>query len=217
MMMKRNTDVRALAVVLALTACVAGLRASELLDRVIAVVSGSVIMLSDARAAITLGLVDTHDARDPVAIAMQWLVDRQLVLDEVNRYETPDPDLTKIEPVFVEIRKRLGGDQGTATALASLGLDEDGAKRFVRDTLRVQQYVKIRFESILPGTEEDLRLHYSANIGRFTRDGRQLSLDEARDLVQASLQDSRRLQAIDVWLTRLRRRADVNELYLPTR
>ena len=203
--------------VLAVVACVTGAGASELLDRVIAVVSGTVITLSDARAAIMFGLVDTRDARDPVAVAMQWLVDRQLVLDEVNRYDTPDPDLASVEPVFSAIRKTLAGGKGVAAALASLGLDEDGAKRFVRDTVRVQQYLRRRFESILPETDEELRRHYSANSSAFTRDGRQLTLDEARELVQESLQNSRRIQAVKAWLDRLRRRADVNELYLPVR
>jgi len=193
------------------------LDAAEVIDRVIAVVSGSVITLSDARAAILFGLVDVSDARDPVAVAMQWLVDRQLVLDEVNRYETPSPDLSNVEPVFSEIRKKLAGGKGLPAALASVGLEEDAAKRFVRDTLRVQQYVKARFESIMPGTEEELRQHYLNNRSRFTRDGRQLTFDEARELVQEHLQEGRRIQAIDVWLARLRRRADVNELYLPTR
>jgi len=208
---------RAFAVVLALTASVALVGASELLDRVIAVVSGSVITLSDARTAIMFGLVDTRDARDPVAVAMQWLVDRQLVLDEVNRFEAPDPNLANVDPVFSEIRKKLAGGKGAAAALASLGLDEDGARRFVRDTVRVQQYLRRRFESILPGTDEELRQYYSANRSRFTSDGRQLTLEQARDLVQESLQESRRIQAIDAWLARLRRRADVYELYLPAR
>ncbi|MCX6546250.1 MAG: hypothetical protein NTV05_17800 [Acidobacteria bacterium] len=212
-----NRRARAFAVGLVLVAGIAEVRASELLDRVIAVVSGTVITLSDARTAILFGLVETRDAGDPVTVAMQWLVDRQLVLDEINRYETPDADVAAADPVFSEIRKKLAGGKGVAAALSSLGLDEDGARRFVRDTVRVQQYLRTRFESILPGTDEELRLHYSANPTRFMRDGRQLTLEEARDLVQESLQEVRRAQAIDAWLARLRRRADVNELYLPAR
>jgi hypothetical protein len=213
--MNNDGRARVFAVFLALMAGVAGIGAGELLDRVIAVVSGTVITLSDARAAITFGLVETPKSEDPIAVAMQWLVDRQLVLDEVNRYETPDADLSTVEPVFSEIRKKLAGGKGMAAVLASLGLDEDGAKRFVRDTLRVQQYLAKRFESILPGTDEQLRQHYAAHRGQFVRDGRQLTLEEARDLVQESLQATRRVQAIDDWLARLRRRAEVNELYLP--
>jgi len=44
-----------------------------------------------------------------------------------------------------------------------------------------------------------------------------LSFEDGRDMVQADLQDERRVLAIDAWLSRLRRRADVNELYLPVR
>ena len=195
----------------------APLRAAELLDRVIAVVSGTVITLSDARAAIGFGLVDASDARDPVATAMQWLVDRQLVLDEVNRYESSDSASVQVDAVFDELRRRLETGTTFDAALARFGLDQEGARRFVRDTVRVQEYLKRRFESILPATDDELSEHYAAQPGRFVRDGRQLSFDAARDLVQADLQDERRVVAIDAWLARLRRRAEVNELYLPIR
>ncbi|MEI6668985.1 MAG: hypothetical protein WCP29_12570 [Acidobacteriota bacterium] len=215
--MMRSGRVCACVVAVMLIGCAWGVRAAELLDRVIAVVAGTVITLTDARAAIAFGLVETREGGDPVAVAMQWLVDRQLVLDEVNRYETPDSDLSNVDPVFAGIRNKLSGGKGLASALASLGLDEDGAKRFVRDTLRVQEYLRRRFESVLPGSDDELRQYYAANRNRFAREGRPLSFDQARDLVQEQLQDSRRIQAIDAWLARLRRRADVNELYQPAR
>jgi hypothetical protein len=195
----------------------AGVRAAELLDRVIAVVSGTVITLSDARTAIAFGLVDTSGAPDQVAVAMQWLVDRQLVLDEVNRYETPDPDPTVIDPVFEEIRRKLSAGKGFGAALATLGHDEEGARTFVRDTVRMQLYLKRRFESVLPGTEEELRQFYEAHKRAFVRAGRALTFEDARDAVQEGLQEQRRVQALENWLGRLRRRADVNELYMPIR
>ena len=57
---------------------------AQVIDRVLAVVSGTVILMSDARAAISLGLFDAGKAADPVEAAMRWLIDRQLVLDEAG-------------------------------------------------------------------------------------------------------------------------------------
>ena len=204
-------------VTVALAASGTSLHASEVLDRVIAVVSGTIITLSDARAAIAFGLVDVAGQRDPVATAMEWLVDRQLVLDEVSRYESADLDSVQVDAVFAEVRRKLETGRTFDAALAQFGLDQDGARRFVRDTVRVQQYLKRRFESILPGTDDELRERYAARKSQFVRDGRLLSFEEARDLVQADLQDERRVLAVDAWLARLRRRTDVNELYLPVR
>ena len=92
-------------VTVALAASGTSLHASEVLDRVIAVVSGTIITLSDARAAIAFGLVDVAGQRDPVATAMEWLVDRQLVLDEVCRYESADLDCVQVDAVFAEVRR----------------------------------------------------------------------------------------------------------------
>ena len=67
---------RAAALALALACCLQRqpVAAQDLLDRVLAVVSGTVITLSDARAAADFGFVETRGARDPVAAALKWLI-----------------------------------------------------------------------------------------------------------------------------------------------
>ena len=209
----------AVAVAVTLAACaVTPLAARDLLDRVIAVVSGTVITLSDAKAAIRFELVETKGEKDPIAAAMQWLVDRQLVLDEANRYEFGDPTAEQFEAMYGEVTKRLSAGGATpAAALASLGFNDEGAKRFVRDTLRVQQFLQRRFESVQPGTEDELRTFYAANAAKFTKDGKALSFEDARPAVEQTFEAIRRVQTIDAYLARLHRRADVNELYVAVR
>jgi len=148
---------------------------------------------------------------------MQWLVDRQLVLDEVNRYESSDSASVQVDAVFDELRRRLETGTTFDAALARFGFDQEGARRF-RAGHRPRPGVPEAAVRVHPArhrrrTERTLR----RQPGRFVRDGRQLSFDAARDLVQADLQDERRVVAIDAWLARLRRRAEVNELYLPIR
>ena len=205
-------------VIIVLTAAgSATLQGAELLDRVIAVVSGTVITLSDARAALAFGLVDTRDAPDPIEAAMQWLVDRQLVLDETRRYETGDTDPALVDRTLVLIRQRFPSESDYRQALVRLGLDESRIRGLVRDTLTAQQYVARRVETILPATENELREYFGRHPEQFIRDNRPLTFEEAVDDVRGLVDQEQRRQAVAVWLERLRRRADINELYRPAR
>ena len=65
-------------------------RADEVIDRVLAVVAGDLIMQSDLRAARDLGLATAGDGVDPDRAILSQLIDRALILDEVERYAPPN-------------------------------------------------------------------------------------------------------------------------------
>jgi len=188
---------------------------AQVVDRVIAVVSGTVIMLSDARAALTLGLFDAGGAPDPVEAAMRWLIDRQLVLDEAGRGDRVEVDSAALSDALDRVRQRFASEAEYRSAQQSLGLDDAGVRRFVRATLMFRQYVERRIESVLPATEEELREYYAKHAARFVRNGRQLSFEDSLADVTAALQQQRREQATTAWMDRLRRRADIREVYVP--
>jgi hypothetical protein len=58
----------------------------EMLDRVLARVEGEPITLSDARAALALGIVENVEGVDPILSALRQLIERRLVLLEVARF-----------------------------------------------------------------------------------------------------------------------------------
>lgn len=203
------------AIIAVLVAGVVPLRGAELLDRVIAVVSGTVITLSDARTALALGLVDARQARDPIETALRWLVDRQLVADEAARSGALDVDLTLVNREVEAVRQRFPSASDYRAGLVRLGLDDAGVLRLVRGTVAARQYVERRFDAMLQPTDDELREFFARHQERFVHGGRQLTLDEALDEVRAMVQQERRQQAVAAWMDRLRRRADVNELYLP--
>ncbi len=208
----RRIGLAAVAGVLALAASAA---AGDLLDRVLAVVSGNVITLSDARAAMALGVVAPGNARDPMEAAVEALIDRRLVLDEVIRYASAVPDPALVAHRLAQMKAKFPDEQAWTLALTRVGLSDAEATEMARDDVRVQRYVEHRFEAVLPPTDEEIREYYAANQQQFVRDGRPLTLDEARDTVVGRLQAERRRQAVDAWIERLRRRADVIVLYLP--
>ncbi len=182
-------------------------------DRVVAIVSGTIVTMTDALAALDFGFLDAADADDPVAAAVEWLVDRQLVLDEAARYGTPDPEPARVSEVVSGIRARFAGPELFSARLSQLGLSEDDLRLLVRQNLLARSYVERRFDVTLAVTETEAQEYYRLRVDRFVRDGRLRSFEEARSAVYEALTRERRERAVADWLAGLRRRNDVSILY----
>ena len=202
----------ALASIVLAAAAVTVLQA-QVVDRVLAVVSGTVILMSDARAAMSLGLFDAGTAADPVEAAMRWLIDRRLVLDEAERGGRVELDTAAVDRAVDQVRQRFSTDDEYRRALEGLGLDDAGVGRLVREALMVRQYVEDRFDSAVPPSDEELREYFASHPDRFVQAGRQRAFEEALTDVTAAVQQDRRAQAVSAWMQRLRRRADIREVY----
>src|SRR5262245_20413815 len=83
----------------------------EIIDRVLAVVAGDVIMLSDVAAARDLGFVQTGAAANSIRTVLSRLIDRALVLAEVERYAPPEPAADAIGHEMQAVRARFPSDQ----------------------------------------------------------------------------------------------------------
>ncbi len=118
---------------------------AEVIDRVLAVVQGEIITQSDVTAARTLGLVAVPQAPDQVAAAMERLIDRALMLLEVERYSPPEPSDAAIGARLAQVRARFASDAEVDRALAASGLTRDQLRRLVRDDLRIKAYLDGRF------------------------------------------------------------------------
>lgn len=213
----RRLRTAGVALLICLLAAGLPLRAAEVIDRVLAVVSGTVILASDVRIADAFGAVDTARAPDPTLVTLRWLIDRQLVLDEVSRYDTAEPAAARTDAALARVRARFADARAWAGALERLGLEPAAARRWVEDTLRMQDYLSRRFDTAFPPTDEELQDYFTHNASRFVRNGVALSFEEAREDVRGILQADRQRQAVETWLTRLRRRANISELYVPAR
>ena len=119
----------------------------ELLDRTLALVGGQPITLSDARAAIALGLVDAGTSADPIPGVTRQLVDRELILREVQRYAPAAPGETQVDARLDEIRKRFADPAAFARTLDLHGFTEIRLRAWVRDDVRAQAYLAQRFAS----------------------------------------------------------------------
>jgi hypothetical protein len=163
----------------ALIACtlLMGVAHAETIDRVLAVVARQLITLSDVTAAIDLGLQSPGAAADPVRAVLDKLIDRELVLAEVDRYAPAEPTAEAVDRAVEVVRQRFPSAAAFEAALERSGLEEKHLRETLRQDLRMRAYLDQRF----------------------------------------SASSDQRVNAINEWMTGLRRRGGVIDLYLAGR
>ena len=179
--------------------------ASEILDRVLAVVSGDLIMLSDLNAARDLHLMDV-----PARELLPRLIDRALILAEVERYAPPEPGEEAVERRVQAVRATFPAAQAYEIALARVGFDEKQLRERLRQDLRILAYLDQRFTVQAP-SDEDLGRYYREHPQSFTADGRLTPFEQARPRIVEAATAERRQRLVDEWVAGLRRRAEIVE------
>ncbi len=119
--------------------------AQQLLDRILAVVQGQVILLSDVRLFLDAGLVDPSSAVDPVPPALERLIERRLILEEAARYVVEEPAPGEVDARMRGIVQRVGGRPALEAALAAAGYTTPALEQVVQDDLRIERYLARRF------------------------------------------------------------------------
>ena len=132
----------------------------------LAVVAGQIITLSDVTAARDLGLQMPGSATDPVRAVLSKLVDRELVLSEVDRYAPPEPPGEAIDREIDAIRARFPSADAFAETLARSGLDDRHLREIVRQDLRIRGYELQRFASADPVRRQTLIDEWVAGLRR---------------------------------------------------
>jgi hypothetical protein len=185
-----------------------GLASGQVIDRVVAAVGGRIVTASDVRAARDFGLVRADAAPDTSAIVRR-LVDRILVLDEVERYAPPEPDEASVTARLDAIRARFPTPEAFAAAMRVAGVDEASLRQWVRDDLRIRAYLEQRFAGVMEPSGEDLENYARQVRADAARDGQTPAEDEVRRLARERAVADRREALIREWIEGLRRRASV--------
>ena len=164
----------------------------EVIDRVLAILPGQIITLSDVEAALDLGLVEAPAGETRIPIGLSAVIDRVLMLNEVRRVAPPEPPPAAIDARVARIRERLGGPAQVSRVLAARGLDETVLRLYAADDLRLSSYLEERFSAAAQPTDDEIR--------------------QAGESARQRLADERRRTLIGAWTAELRRRADVTVL-----
>ena len=114
-------------------------------------VSGQVILASDVRAFLDLGLhehglweVREQDSTVREGAALNRLIERRLALDEVNRFRQALPTAASVDEYLESVRARFADEDTFAAVLAAVGLDLEDLRQILRDDIRIEAYVAER-------------------------------------------------------------------------
>lgn len=202
--------------VMSVALCAASARA-EVIDRILATVGGGLVLQSDVVAVSRLGFVQPP----PQADALQWtldrLIERRLMLIEVDRFNPPEPERALVDVRLQALDERIGSGERLDAILRETGWTVEQLRLYMRDSLRIDAYIQQRFGNTFQPSEEDVVRYYTAHPDAFTRDGRLRSFGEVRDEARAAVLAQLRAAAVREWVSGLRRRIEVNVLYLPGR
>jgi hypothetical protein len=184
----------------------------QLVDRVVAIVGGTLITLSDVRAADAFGLVevnDVNDGSDRTTLVARALIDRELMRLEVDRFSALDFDASEIDRRMQFIRGRFPSEESFAAALADVAMTEERLRAFIRDDLRIAAYIRERFGAARAVTDEQVLAYYNDHQNEFAVDGRTPPFAEVEQAVRDRIAAANRAQLVNDWLDGLRRRTEV--------
>jgi len=192
-----------------------GAARAEVIDRILAIVDTQIITLSDVRAALKFDLVPADVSSDPIGAALQRLIDRRLMLAEVDRYAPPEPPEAEVNARVASLERRAPDVLAFEIALTKAGLTREELRRQLRDTLRIESYLQQRFASAIQVSDDDVVRYYREHTAEFLRDGQPRLFDEVRDLVRTRAVAAQQSAFVRQWAEGLRRRGAVQLLYLP--
>ena len=186
---------------------------AQIIDRVLAVVIGEPITLSDVTAAMRLGFVtEAPGSADRAQAALNALIERQLQLIEVNRYVPPEPAGTEIDARLAQVRARFDSQAALDAALKDTGVTPTLLRARVRDDLRIENYLHQRFGASYQPGEEEVARYYRSHESEFIRNGVLRPYEDVREEARTRLVDDRTASLVRDWVAGLRRRADVTIL-----
>ncbi|MCA1583828.1 MAG: hypothetical protein LC791_03300 [Acidobacteria bacterium] len=181
--------------------------AQELIERTVAIVGDQVITLSDVRAAIALRLVETEAGLDPIDSATSRLIDRALMLREVQHYAPPEPPDAAVDQRVAFSRERFASTDAFRSAMEAGGFSDQRLRVWIGDDLRIAAYLDQRFAAAGMPNDQEVLAYYNEHRLDFEQGG--VSFDAAVPLIRERLAGERRRELITDWLSDLRRRTEI--------
>jgi hypothetical protein len=150
------------------TLALAATTSADIIDRIMAVVGGQPVTLSDVNGAMQFQLVPVPPgAADPVGTALDRLIERTLMLAEVDRFQPPEPDPSEITTRVEAIERRAGAPAAFEKMLSVSGMTREQLRRFIRDDLRIATYLNQRFGSATaPADRQAAIVSWAAELRR---------------------------------------------------
>ena len=184
-------------------------------DRLLAVVNGDVVTLSDVRAARRLRLIPGAAMLDDDGLVTQ-LIERRLMLAELAKYAPSAPTLEQITVRRQAWAQSLPSGTDVPKALVSAGISEPTLMAWLRDDLRIAAYLDQRFTAAAQPTRDQALTYFREHEAEFAVGGVTPEFATVETEVRRRVAASRRAARIREWIDAILLRAEVRRPKLVT-
>jgi hypothetical protein len=137
--------------------------------------------------------------------AVQALIDRQLLLEEADRFAVSDPPAPDVASRIAAISTRVGGREELTNRLMRLGWEMEDLQAWVEDDLRVTDFLDQRIYFFVLVPPQDIDAYYESHPDEFQG----LSPEDARAAISKRLTRERGDEKRDQFLSKLREKTAI--------
>lgn len=182
-------------------------------DRVLAVVNGEPITLSEVVEAIAL----TPGTEPPPTLeeTLERLIDARLMEHEARRYLQQPPSDEESEATLRALMDRFATAEDYRATLRRLGIAEDYLRKRIRRELTVDRYVDRRFRPLVQVAQRDVEEYYRTVLLPDLDAGSPATLEDVEGLIRGILEERDLNRRISAWVDELKSSASIVRLPLP--
>ncbi len=182
----------------------------DAVDRVVAVVDGEPITLSETREFIAL-----NPGRNPPPTldeALETLIEARLMEREARRYPLEPPTGQELDRALRQLRASFDSVEAYGRTLERLGIREDYLRKRLRESLIVERYLDRRFLPLVQVSGRDIEAYYRTVLLPDLDPAADGSPDQVRDLIRDLLVERDLNRRIAAWVDELKSAARIERL-----
>lgn len=183
----------------------------NVLDRILAIVNGDPVTLSDVRAARQLGLMPGAQAMTDDQL-VDALIERRLTMAEVARYSPAEPPAADVSARRRAWEAALPPGADVNARLAAVGMREPALVAWFRDDLKLAAYLDQRFTAAAQPTRQQALAYFQGHTADFAVNGVIPEFASVEPDVRRRVAADRRATRIHDWIESLRQRAEIRHL-----
>lgn len=186
-----------------------GIACAAEIDRLIAAVNGVAITEGDLSLARSLNEILSYDgnvAGTSHRDALERLIDRELMRQELSNFSVTEVEEAKIEARLQSLRDAFAAKGGLAALLQRVGLQESELKSYIRLELSLLKFVDFRFRPFVSVSDEEIRNYYDKRLVPQLRESKidVPPLDQISAKIEVILREEKINAVMDQWIQEVR-------------
>ncbi|HLH06318.1 MAG TPA: hypothetical protein VKW78_03700 [Terriglobales bacterium] len=198
-------------------------RATEVIDRIVAVVNGKLILQSDVEQEARLEAFLAGDRVSEVESSeadavLQRMIDRQLIHEQMHGATTISTSAPPVERRVKELRTSIGksveSDEGWHNALGDAGLTEEEVRQHFADEVQTMRFVETRLRPRIQVDEKSIETYYREELLPELQKsgGPTVSLPDVSRKIRDVLIERELDASLSEWLKSLRQQSEIRLL-----